>query len=312
MAAKTFGDIITNGDTISSIDDNTSIACWQSDGGSGHRNKMLTSAATFLTDYINAKIAAYALPYSFLENTFEITSGSDADHDLSISAGKVVDSTGSKYLESDSVIVKQSDAAWAAGTNAGGDFTGSGLSSSTDYHFFAIEKDSDGSIDFGWDTSIIAANIPTGYTKYRRLLSIKTSASSTLNFGKKIGNRIIVDVPKEIISTSSAVSNTRASLDSLVPAGIDAIAIISTLLVDPADREAWVWPTSEICATDRAPTQTYCNIQVRSSSTTSVSQIQVAVDSSADISYRFDITTGPVRFALWTEAYIDMAFERGV
>jgi hypothetical protein len=70
-----------------------------------------------------------------------------------------------------SPLVKQIDAAWAAGTAAGGMFTGSAVVD-TFYHVFLIRKDSDGTLDAGFDTSVTAANRPAGYSTYRRLGSV--------------------------------------------------------------------------------------------------------------------------------------------
>jgi len=50
----------------------------------------------------------------------------------------------------------------------------------TSYHLFLIRKDSDGSIDAGWDTDIDCANIPSGYTAYRRIRSYLTDGSANI------------------------------------------------------------------------------------------------------------------------------------
>ena len=103
----------------------------------------------------------------------------DPDHDVDIAVGAAVDTTLAYGLALTSAFVKEIDAAWAAGTAAGGLFTGT-VAASTWYHVFLIRKDSDGSLDAGFDASVTAANIPAGYTAYCRLGSVVTDASSNV------------------------------------------------------------------------------------------------------------------------------------
>ena len=74
---------------------------------------------------------------------------------------------------------KHIDAAWAVGDGNGGLFSGS-VANDTVYYFFAIQADADGTIDYGFDTSPIAANIPTGYTAYKQLSRLLTNATGDL------------------------------------------------------------------------------------------------------------------------------------
>lgn len=103
----------------------------------------------------------------------------DAAHDIDISTGECRDSANALLMTLSSVLVKQIDAAWAAGTNMGGLFSGT-VAIDTWYHLHLIRKDSDGSIDAGFDTSVTAANIPGGYSSYRRIGSVLTDGSSNI------------------------------------------------------------------------------------------------------------------------------------
>lgn len=104
--------------------------------------------------------------------------GTDTDHDIEISAGTIL-STDGAILDLPSTLIKQLDAAHVVGTNAGGLFSGT-VAADTTYHLFLIRRDSDGLIDAGFDTSLSAANIPAGFTSYRRLMSFVTDASSNI------------------------------------------------------------------------------------------------------------------------------------
>lgn len=104
--------------------------------------------------------------------------GADTDHDIVFSAGKITDSNGLLPIVT-AGLTKQIDNAWVAGTNVGGLFSGS-VAVDTTYHLFLIVKDSDLSVDAGFDTDSAAANIPTGYTAFRRIASLYTDFAGNL------------------------------------------------------------------------------------------------------------------------------------
>ncbi len=108
-----------------------------------------------------------------------LSNAADTDHDITVAIGVARDSTNVYDLVLASAMTKQIDASWAAGTNAGGIFAGS-VAINTWYHVFLIRKDSDGTIDAGFDTSVTAANKPAGYTAYQRIGSVLTDGSANI------------------------------------------------------------------------------------------------------------------------------------
>ena len=127
----------------------------------------------------------------------------DSDHDIDIAVGEV------DGMELSSILTKQIDAAWAAGDDAGGLFSGT-VAADTWYSLFLIKKDSDGSIDAGFDTSVSAENIPTGYTAYRYIGSVLTDSSSNILPFTQYGDWFfwvtpILDINNATISTTSAL-----------------------------------------------------------------------------------------------------------
>jgi len=103
----------------------------------------------------------------------------DSANDIDIATGEATDSGAAYVMKLTSGLTKQIDFTWAAGTDAGGLFSGS-VAADTWYHVFLIRKDSDGSLDAGFDTSVTAANIPAGYTAYRLIDSVLTDISSNI------------------------------------------------------------------------------------------------------------------------------------
>lgn len=129
-------------------------------------------------DNIEVTTSAATLPVGY-KNGLITSNGTDSDHDIDITTGDARDSTDTHDLSLSSAMTKQIDATWAAGTAAGGLFSGT-VAADTYYYVYLIRKDSDGTIDAGFDTSTSAANIPVGYTYYRRIGSVLTDSSSNI------------------------------------------------------------------------------------------------------------------------------------
>ncbi len=110
-----------------------------------------------------------------------VANGTDAEHDIDFSAGIIMDSAGDEPIELTSVLTKRVDANWVAGNDAGGFPSGLTIAADTTYHLFVIKDVTNNLVDAGFDTSLTATNLLTDasdYTKYRRIASIKTDASS--------------------------------------------------------------------------------------------------------------------------------------
>lgn len=154
-----------------------------------------------------------------------LTNAADTAHDITIAAGEATDSSDTTMLALASAMTKQIDATWAVGTAAGGLFTGS-VAADTWYHVFLIEKDSDSTIDAGFDTSLTAANIPTGYTKYRIIMSVETDASANIKQIRQYGNQVVMVTPViDVTTASTGTSSVTAAIK--VPLGISCQAFFN-------------------------------------------------------------------------------------
>jgi len=122
----------------------------------------------------------------------------DSDHDIQISAGTARDSADGATITLSSALIKQIDANWAAGTNAGGFPSGLTLTADTWYHVFVIKAGA--TTDAGFDTSTTATNLladATSYTEYRRIGSVLTDASSNIIGFTQSGDYFAWDTPAE-------------------------------------------------------------------------------------------------------------------
>jgi hypothetical protein len=106
-----------------------------------------------------------------------------------------------------------------AGTNNGGRFTGVSLSNVT-YHVFLIFDPTTNVIDVGFDTSVTAANRPSGWVA-RRLGSILRVSGSILEF-IQVGNRFLLKTVS-IDLNSVSVPNTDTLYTLTVPQGLSVI-----------------------------------------------------------------------------------------
>lgn len=149
-----------------------------------------------------------------------LSNAADTAHDITIATGAAADSTNAFIMANPSAMTKQLDATWAAGTNAGGLFSGAtAVGAGGSYHVHMIRKTSDGSVDFGFDSSATAANKPAGYGNYRRVGSIKLDGSSNIIQFTQYGDDFIWTVP--IVDVDATNPGTSAVTRALtVPSGV--------------------------------------------------------------------------------------------
>jgi hypothetical protein len=118
---------------------------------------------------------------SLLPDQITISNGTDSDHDIDFTAGNFQFDDGSGQAVA-TALTKQIDAAWVAGDNAGGLFTGS-VAADTFYYCFVIKNLSTGVIDAGFDPSYSSPTLPSGYTKKAYRGAILTDGSGNIKNG---------------------------------------------------------------------------------------------------------------------------------
>jgi len=139
-------------------------------GSSGIARK--TAANTWTLDITQAPMTN--LPYWPLGSAITVANDTtDATNDIQfIANGKAVqcrDINGNMLWVTPSAgtVIKRADATWASGTNAGGQGSGVSFTANTEYYLFLITNGT--LIDYGFDTSVTAANLrtSTGWQYYR-------------------------------------------------------------------------------------------------------------------------------------------------
>ncbi len=221
---------VDNVDDVQAIDINTvQDICEALEAKVGVDSSAVTTSLDYLVTNTNSNDPGHThttiLPRSYLVG-LQLSNDTDSDHDIAITTGICRDSTDSCNLALSSILTKQIDAAFAAGDDAGGLFSGS-VAADTWYHVFLIRKDSDGTIDAGFDTDVDAANIPSGYTEYRRVGSALTDGSANILGFTQIGDDFLWDDPPLDVNETDVDQSSAALKTLTVPIDVKVKAVIN-------------------------------------------------------------------------------------
>lgn len=225
-----------------------------------------------------------------------LSNAADTDHDIFFDVGICADSTNLFNLELGTALTKQIDAAWLAGDNVGGLFTGV-VAIDTWYHCFLIQKDSDGSIDCGFDTSVTAANIPAGYTAYKWIGAVLTDGAANIlpfihNANKP--NRFKLVVPLQDLSGAAPIGS-RTTLTLSTPLGIKVNAIIHNKISSTASAVVTL-TVSNLAVPDVASSTTNAT-DINYRNTTGFSSggfVEVMTNTASQVGYRGSHANGSV------------------
>lgn len=247
--------------------------------------------------------------FAFIDKSHwpKLTQGTDADHDIDLSAGVIPNSTG-QYLMTLSAMTKRIDAAWAAGTGQGGLFTGS-VANTTTYHFFIIKNPSTGAVDAGWDTSLTAANKPSGYTLYRRIWSFFSDGSANLRPLVFWGDYAeYKDPPLDI----NASEDTTANLRALAVPGDIRVRAIFNLVVAESGQEINFYVScpdvnDEAASTSAAPLCTYTVLAAGVAVTNTGNRMEMMTNTSRQIRTIAQTTLNSLHIS--TLGYVDQRID---
>ena len=236
-----------------------------------------------------------------------LSNAADAVNDISIAVGAAVDSVPGTVLRLTSVLVKQLDAAWAVGTNAGGLDTGS--IANTTYHVHLIQRTDTGVVDALFSTSATAPTMPTSYTLRRRIGSIVRSAGTILAFTQD-GDLFVW--PLAVLDVSATDPGTAAVTRTLtVPAGITVLAVMNVHLERGGTSATVTALLTDMAATDVAPaikTATQGQlVQISDGATTKAQEAQVTLrtNTSAQIRSRLSVSEASTVLAIATQGWYD-------
>lgn len=127
---------------------------------------------------------------SLLPNRITVASNStDEDHDVDFSAGNFIFDDGSGQAVA-LALTKRIDATFTEGDNQGGLDTGT-VANNTFYHLFAIRNLTTETSDYLFSLSKTSPTLPTGYTKQKRIGTVRTDGSANIRPFDQQGNEFI-------------------------------------------------------------------------------------------------------------------------
>lgn len=154
---------------------------------------------------------------------------------MQFDAGQCVDSTNTFPIYNPFTFAKDITANWVEGSGFGGFPSALTLTANLPYYTFVIAK-VDGTVDFGWDTSVVATNLLSdaaadGYVYYRRIGSCRTQVGSTdLETIFHQGDYFFYESPRQdftIVYTGAGVIDNTIPLS--VPPGVDVVVNINAV-----------------------------------------------------------------------------------
>jgi len=238
------------------------------------------------------------LPPAFLYGYApDLDAGGDPLHDVIIGSGECRDSTDSTDIKFESVMIKQIDAPWAQGDDQGGFPSALTLTAYTWYHIFVIMKE-DGTIDFGFDDNLGAANLlldATDFIYYRRIGSVIPDGSLELIsyiYRSENSRRIWYFTPTRLILNTNNPSLGAHLFNAGTPTGIETYAMLNILLQESgaAANELYISnpdTTNEVPNVNSAPLGT---LSVRDNKT-AMQKIEERTDLTSQLRFRVNSTS---------------------
>lgn len=142
---------------------------------------------------------------------------------MDIGAGSAASPISAANIKGSALTKSQNS--WVVGGSNGGRFSAAAMANNTWYHWYAIRKDSDGTVDYGFSTNATNptgdANYPAGYTHYIYIGSTKTQAAST-NWESflQVGNEVFWSTITNDSGAFTTSANTAVNKVVRVPLGV--------------------------------------------------------------------------------------------
>jgi hypothetical protein len=215
-------------------------------------------------------------------------SGADVDHDMVFGTGAARAANASIDIALTGELIKQLDAPWAVGNDAGGRFSGT-LDIDQTNHLYLISKSSTGEVDCGCSTLIDPTpELPSGYDVYKRVFSIKTDGSGNIRPFRAYeiaGGALDVDYLPRFVAESftGSVPVGRQTFTLDVPAGISPLVKMSASLEHDTTTTKYilVMSTDEILTPDN---QAY-TVEINSGNTGDTTQFECFADTNGQVAW---------------------------
>lgn len=236
---------------------------------------------------------------SFLPQKITIANNTtDANNDIDFSDGNFVfsDFSGQAYV---SAMTKRLDANWTAGNNNGGLDTGT-KAANTWYYCYAIYNPTTQASDFIFSASNTSPTLPSGFTKIRKIASIRTNISGNIRNGNYsfFVNSYRFEYKTKVLIFQSTTSITGTVVDAECPP-----LTIAEIIADQSSTTDCSTLITSLDVDDEAPIHpSYANIS-SSSQYNGATTLFIRTNSLAQIRRRSSGTSGTLslRIVGWIE-----------
>lgn len=147
-----------------------------------------------------------------------------------IAAGEAADSTNVDLIALASALSKTS-AAWAVGTG-NGSFDGTGSAPTTTagmYHVHLIKRPDTGVVDVLTSNSVTAPTLPTNYTLFRRIGSVRSNGAGAWYKYTQTGDWVLYDTPVVDVNGAANPGTAAVTRTLTTPLGVKTQAIIHVM-----------------------------------------------------------------------------------
>jgi hypothetical protein len=220
-----------------------------------------------------------------------------------IAAGVANDTTNVTLMQLASAYTKTT-ASWTVGTGNGGLDTGA-IANTTSYHVFLIERVDTNVVDVLFSLSPTSPTLPTSYTLFRRIGSMRTDASAHWIAFSQLGDEFLWATP--VVDMSNVTVGTGAVTQALtVPTGIKVNALGIGTIQNSVVTTAVL--ASSLDTTDTAPAVNGIGITaLQNAATTIITNIRT--NTSAQV--RFRSISNNTTVLLTTQGWLDTRGRNG-
>lgn len=179
----------------------------------------------------------------------------DPVNDIDIAAGVAANSTDSYLIRLAGTLTKQSDVAWALGSNAG--MLDAGVVGNNDYYLYAIARSDTGVVDIICSLAdpTIGPALPANYDRFRAIGWFKRVAGTIVAFTTYEtaggGLEFLWNAPTLDINLANTLTTARRTDAVKVPLNFSVTARINVHINDAATVTVWIYCPDQ---SDQAPT----------------------------------------------------------
>ena len=139
---------------------------------------------------------------------------------INVSVGNARDTTNLYSIPRTAGITKKLDVAWVAGTNQGGKDSATALAANQTWHVHAILNPTTVTTDILFSQSPTAPTLPSGYTKFRRIMSLILDSSANIKQFTQTGSYVQLKTRNTEFSATSNGVSTGTLRNMAVPTGL--------------------------------------------------------------------------------------------